>query len=123
MLAHLKSIFWAYLLHSSFGSRQIRPWQIGPLENVGAANWAPGKLAPKMHKRSYTIKLIHKYSIIVGRIYPLQIYKLENILKLNSFCYYWICSAKNLGIHIGRCRCCATCSFSLKYVYSRIYIF
>ena len=28
------------------GPRQIGPRQIGPLENVGAANWAPGKLGP-----------------------------------------------------------------------------
>ena len=28
------------------GPQQIGPRQIGPLENVGAANWAPGKLGP-----------------------------------------------------------------------------
>ena len=40
---------------------QIGPQQIRSLENIGAANWAPGMLAPQSHKYSYTIKLIHKY--------------------------------------------------------------
>ena len=64
--------------------------------------WAPGKLASKIHKYSYTIELIHKDSIIVDRIFSIQTCTLKNILKLNSFCCYWICSATNLGIH--RCQ-------------------
>ena len=37
------------------------------------------------HKYSYTTKVKHKYSISLGRIYPIQIFTLEKILKLNFF--------------------------------------
>ena len=44
------------------GSRQIGPRQIGPLENVGAANWAPGILLGQGCKNYIPKYLVHKYS-------------------------------------------------------------
>ena len=45
--------------------------KLGPCcGKLGPGKMGPwwGKLAPKIHKYSYTIEMIHKYSIIVGRI-------------------------------------------------------
>ena len=44
------------------GSRQIGPRQIGPLENVGATNWAPGILLGQGCKNYIPKYLVHKYS-------------------------------------------------------------
>ena len=55
--------------------------------------------AAQSHKYSYTTKVKHKYSISLGRIYPIQIFTLEKILKLNLFCCNWICCANNWRIY------------------------
>ena len=54
--------------------QQIGPRPIEPLENVGVGNFSPRKLDPQVHKYCYKIKVIEKHSIIVGRIYLIQIY-------------------------------------------------
>ena len=68
---------------------------------------------------------LHKHSIIVGRIYIIQIYTLEN---MNIF-FCWICSANNSGKNICICQsedvCGAQCE-KLKlqfYFYSQIWHF
>ena len=58
---------------------QIGPWRIGPqqiepLGNIGVGNLSPRKLDPQVHKYCYKNKVIEIYSIIVGRIYLIQIY-------------------------------------------------
>ena len=100
--------------------------KLGP-GNQAPVNWVPAKLAPQIHIYSYTIELIHKYSMILDRVWSIQTYTLKNILKLNSFCCYLIHSADNFGIHkcqledVGFAQR-AFVSLS-KFAYSRICIF
>ena len=61
-----QSANWAQenLLVANWAPADWASWrQIGPPENVGAVNWAPGKLGPYSNKYGFTHKLIHKYSI------------------------------------------------------------
>ena len=56
------------------GSRQIGPRQIGPLENVGAANWAPGILlgqgCKKLYSKVFNAQVqLYKYSINFLAVY------------------------------------------------------
>ena len=98
--------------HQRIGPWQIVPWQIGPLENIGVANWAPanwapgksgpGKSGPSFCQQNVTINLLmifnvqctntkiqmHKYNntqIQLIIIFPIQIYTLGNIFRLNLY--------------------------------------
>ena len=57
---------------------KLDPGKLGPrkmlMRQIGPGKWGPWKVGPQIQKYSYKVKLIHKYCIIFGRIYEIQIF-------------------------------------------------